>query len=326
LFSITRLPWRRRLDLDHREFPFPVVQRFGNDFHVDAFDRAGGQAQFATGALLGDDRVHLLGGADDGIDRAGLDAQRAADAGVLVDDRHLLRLFLGFQRLDFAAEQVGQALHAFHAARRAQVDVAFIALGDGFGVGLAAGEAALAALRLRQDGFDLLDQRVALDLELDRGKTQRGAEDDGAEGHDGDGEQDIHYWYLSRPAKPMKASAIRPAVTMAMAEPRKCTPDVGALDALADAGEEDQHQRETDGAAGAEEQRFDKVVAVGDVEQRHAEHGTIGGDQRQVDAQRLLQGRRGLGDDHFGQLDDGGDGDDEGQRAQVLQPEGQSRK
>ena len=74
---------------------------------------------------------------------------------------------------------------------------------------------------MRQDSLDFLDQRVALDLELDRGETERGAEHDGAEGHDGDGEEDFHYWYLSRPAKPMKASAISPAVTMAMATPRK---------------------------------------------------------------------------------------------------------
>ncbi|MPM63973.1 hypothetical protein SDC9_110858 [bioreactor metagenome] len=94
---------------------------------------------------------------------------------------------------------------------------------------------------------------------------------------------------------------------------------VGAFDAFADAGEEDQYQREADGAAGTEEQRINEVVVVRNVEQRHAEHGAVGGDQRQVDAQRLLQRRRGLGDDHFGQLDDGRDGDDEGQRAQVLQ-------
>jgi hypothetical protein len=51
-------------------------------------------------------------------------------------------------------------------------------------VGLAAGIAALSALRLRQDGLDLLDQRVALDLELDRGEAECRAEDDGAQGHD----------------------------------------------------------------------------------------------------------------------------------------------
>ncbi len=183
------------------------------------------------------------------------------------------------------------------------------------------GIAALAALRLGQDGFDLVDQRVAFDLELDRGKAERSTENDGAEGHDGDGEQDIHYWYLSRPAKPMKARAIRPAVTMAMATPRKYTGTSAPSMRSRMPANRISTSEKPNALPAAEEQRFNKVVAVGDIEQRHAEHGAVGGDQRQVDAERLLQGRRGLGDDHFGQLDDGRDGDDEGQRAQVFQPE-----
>jgi hypothetical protein len=62
--------------------------------------------------------------------------------------------------------------------------------------------------------------------------------------------------------------------------------------------------------------------AVGDVEQRHAEHRAVGGDQRQVDAQHLVQQRAGLLDDQFGELHDRGDHDDEGQRAQVAEIEG----
>jgi hypothetical protein len=51
------------------------------------------------------------------------------------------------------------------------------------------------------------------------------------------------------------------------------------------------------------------------VEQRHAEHGAVGGDQRQVDAEHLMQQRAGLLDHQLGQLHDGGDGDDEAERA-----------
>jgi hypothetical protein len=47
----------------------------------------------------------------------------------------------------------------------------------------ATGETALAALRLRQYGVDFIHQRIALDLELDRGKTQHRAERDGNAGH-----------------------------------------------------------------------------------------------------------------------------------------------
>ena len=130
--------------------------------------------------------MHLLGGTDDGIDRAGLDAQGATDAQLLVDDRQLLGFFLGVERFDFASEQVGQLAHAFHAARRAFVDVG-LAFRNRFGVGFATGIAALAALGLGQDGIDLLDQRVAFNLELDRGVAKRGAEDNGAQRHDEDG-------------------------------------------------------------------------------------------------------------------------------------------
>ena len=85
--------------------------------------------------MLGNDGVHLLGGTDDGIDRAGLDAQRAADAGVLVDDGDLLGFLFGVERFDLAAEQVSQTLYALDATRRALVD--FVAVGNGLGVGLA---------------------------------------------------------------------------------------------------------------------------------------------------------------------------------------------
>jgi hypothetical protein len=40
---------------------------------------------------------------------------------------------------------------------------------------------------LRQDGVDLVDQRVAFDLELDRGEAEQRAEDDGDAGHDEEG-------------------------------------------------------------------------------------------------------------------------------------------
>ena len=159
---------------------------------MDAFNRAGRQAQFAAGALRGNDGVHLLGRANNRIHRAGLDTQRATNAGIFVNAGDGLGLFFGFEWFDLAAKQVGQTLHAFHAAWWAEVDVAF-ALGDGFGIGLASGVTALATLGLRQDGVDFFDQWVAFNLELDLGKTECGTEENGTESHDGEGEQDIHY-------------------------------------------------------------------------------------------------------------------------------------
>ena len=94
---------------------------------------------------------------------------------------------------------------------------------------------------------------------------------------------------------------------------------VTGIEPLADAGEQDQHQREADRAAGTEEQRFDEVVLLLHVEQRNPQHRAVGGDQRQIDAQHLVQHRAGLVDEHLGKLDDPGDHHDERQRAQVEQ-------
>jgi hypothetical protein len=58
----------------------------------------------------------------------------------------------------FAAPQEGGNFATPLAAGRTQVDVRF-ALGDRLGIGPAAGKAALAALRLRQDGVDALGER-----------------------------------------------------------------------------------------------------------------------------------------------------------------------
>ena len=65
--------------------PFPVVDSLLDRYHIDAIDRAGRKAEFTTGALIGDDCVHVFGGAENCIDRAGLDTQGATDAGFFVD-------------------------------------------------------------------------------------------------------------------------------------------------------------------------------------------------------------------------------------------------
>ena len=50
------------------------------------------------------------------------------------------------------------------------------------------------------------------------------------------------------------------------------------------------------------------------VEQRHAEHRAVGGDQWQEDAQQAIQRRAGFTHDHFGKLHHHGDDQDKGQR------------
>ncbi len=106
--------------------------------------------------------MHELGGTDDGIHRAGLDAQRAADADRLVDQRDspgFLDAMGWIERLVRAAGQRGQCANARITAGRALVDVSFTR-GDRLGIGLAARVLALATLRLGQQGVDLLDKQV----------------------------------------------------------------------------------------------------------------------------------------------------------------------
>ena len=97
---------------------------------------------------------------------------------------------------------------------------------------------------------------------------------------------------------------------------------VGTINPFANGGEKNQHQRKADGIGGAEEQRFDKIVPVGNVQQRHAQHRAIGRNQRQINTQDAVEQRTGFLDHHFRQLDNRGDGDDERDRAQIAQVEG----
>ena len=104
-----------------------------------------------------DDRVQVLVGADDAVDRAGLDAQCAADAPVLVDDCQGARPFDAVSRIEWQrgqAGECGQATHTLGPARGALVDARFTQ-GNGLGVAGAIRKAAARALRLRQEGVDL---------------------------------------------------------------------------------------------------------------------------------------------------------------------------
>jgi hypothetical protein len=173
----------------------------------------------------------------------------------------------------------------------------------------------LAALRLWQDGVDLLDQRIVFDAELDRRPAQDAAQHQANRRHD----QNCAEHYRINPAKPMNARLINPAVIMAMLTPWNGFGYVGSLQPLTHRGEQHQHQRETERTAQAIEQRFEKIVLLLHIQQGNAQHGAVGGDQGQVDAQHAEQHRRGLLDEHLGETDDAGDHHDEGQGAQIRQ-------
>jgi hypothetical protein len=130
--------------------------------HVYAIDRARGHAEVATGAFINNHRVHQFCRTDNGIHWTGLDALGAADAFGFSDVGHLGRggASLGIKLQDGHGQQLRQSGYGFIAAWRAFVDR--FAVGNAFGVGFATWMTALAALGLRQQGIDTLNQAHAL--------------------------------------------------------------------------------------------------------------------------------------------------------------------
>ncbi|MNZ71099.1 hypothetical protein D3C78_894540 [compost metagenome] len=155
--------------------------------HFDAVHRARCHAEVATGALINDHRVHQLGRADDGIDRAGLNALGATNALGLADigDLRRCRAASDVQFQHRHLQQFSQGRDGFVASGRALVDR--LTAGDAFGIRLAPGVPALAALGLRQECVDALNQTHV----------------------------------LISPLNPRKATAIRPAPIRSIGKPRK---------------------------------------------------------------------------------------------------------
>ncbi len=110
--------------------------------------------------------MHLFRCAEDCIYRAGVDTQNAADASQFIDNCHCFCLFLtvfGVKRHGLNTKQIRQCLDTGFPAWWTLVDIS-LPVGDGFGIGPAARVIALAALRLGQDGIDLVYDRIGFDL------------------------------------------------------------------------------------------------------------------------------------------------------------------
>lgn len=145
--------------------------------HIDAVDRAGFNAEITAGAFVGDHGMHDFRRAQDRIDGTGLNAFSAADAlcfSDVGDQRLFLGTVLGIEWFGFDIKQVGQRLNGVLAARGTFVDR--ITVSNGLGIRATTGITALAALRLGQYGIDLIAERVALDLKLDRRESEQTTE------------------------------------------------------------------------------------------------------------------------------------------------------
>jgi hypothetical protein len=105
--------------------------------------------------------MHLLRRTHDGVDRASLNAERTADAMILVDYGYRSRTFHAVSGIEWnyrLAEQVGNTRNAFRAAGGASI-VVCAAVGNGFCVGSASRVPALGALGLRKQVVDLVGKR-----------------------------------------------------------------------------------------------------------------------------------------------------------------------
>ena len=116
--------------------------------------------------------MHLFGCTGNRIYRAGLQAQRAADANIFVDESDSGRLEYDIlvKRFEFDTEQIRQLAYTFFAAGRTMIDVRFF-VGNGLRIGPATGIAALSALRLRQQVVYPVCQRNIDDLGIKHSKT-----------------------------------------------------------------------------------------------------------------------------------------------------------
>jgi hypothetical protein len=124
--------------------------------HFDAIDRAGRQAQLASRAAIGQNGMHIFGGAYDGVHGTGCETTRAPDAARFVDPSDAR---WGLHAMDRIQVQKGsiqkgrQSQNGGIAAGRTLVDLR-VAARDGCGIRLASSITAASALSLRQQCID----------------------------------------------------------------------------------------------------------------------------------------------------------------------------
>ena len=93
----------------------------------------------------------------------------------------------------------------------------------------------------------------------------------------------------------------------------------GELQPFAQTGEEQQRQREADSGKESEHSRLQHRVVVVRIDGRRTEHRAVGGDERQVDAQRLIEHRAELLEHDLDQLHQRRDDEDEKQHLEEAE-------
>jgi hypothetical protein len=128
--------------------------------HRDTVDRTWRHTELAARAFIRNHGMHLFCRAKNRVHRTGLNAFRAADAEIFVDQRTQRRCMLaaaGIQRFRRASKDSRKRHNRVWPARRATVDIRLIAR-DRVGVRATSSKPAAPALRLRQQRVEALGQ------------------------------------------------------------------------------------------------------------------------------------------------------------------------
>lgn len=128
--------------------------------HVYAVNRAEWQAKFTTRTIVDDDRVHALARTDDRVGRAIVEALRAADAGLFVNQRNALRTFVAAVRIErqWRSPQEHRQLRDQILPTGWAAIQGTLAPRQRLGIGTATVKSASTALGLRQQRIDAIRQ------------------------------------------------------------------------------------------------------------------------------------------------------------------------
>lgn len=144
--------------------------------HINTINWTRLNTKIAARTFANDDRVHMLGSTEYGIDWACLDALGATDALGFANEGYFGNVFDAVfivKRYRFNVQQISQCVNACFPTRRAFING--VAIGNGLGIRFTTWIATLPTLRLRQYRINLIDYRIAVHFKANGAKTQKSA-------------------------------------------------------------------------------------------------------------------------------------------------------
>ena len=291
--------------------------------HMDGVELTGGHTGAeAQAAVLAGQRVtgQDLGGGQTVVDAAILEVLHRIDAAVAQNVGH--HLLAGGSCHAHDGSDLGSALGA---GGSTGVDGG-LAGQNGLSAAAAAGIAAAAAVGAGQTCLDLGQAGIHLYLKDLGGHRQDQAEHDGKSAKDHNGPNDSSKFHNSSSLPDLQAAEAHEGQSHQAGGDQRDGEALeglgtvaGNLQLLADGGKQEDGQQEAQTTGDAVDHGPDEVVVILHVQQGDAQHGAVGGDQGQVHAQGGVQGGDVLLQEHFHELHQTGDDQDEGHGLHELQ-------